>query len=108
MRVAIASKDGISVNLHFGHAKIFWIYEYIDGKPQLVEQRSVNNYCHGQQASQSAMEKILATISDCQLMLSAKIGDGPKAKLAKIGVDSNSEYAYESIKDCLAEVYASV
>lgn len=102
MKIAVASKDGISINLHFGHTRMFWIYENTLGKFTLVEKREVDNYCHGNTGSSSAMVGILEAIKDCDTVFSAKIGDGPISRLKNIGVESNTEYAYESIDEMLA------
>lgn len=101
LRIAVATKDGISTNLNFGHAKSFWVYDVEGGTPKLFEKRDVDHYCHGQHGDQSAMQKILHTINDCQAVFVAKIGDGPTEKLAAIGVEAVDDYAYEAINDSL-------
>ncbi len=103
LKIAIASKDGISVNLHFGHADTFWVYVISEQQALLLEKRNVEKYCHGHTGSKTAMEKILATINDCYAVFSAKIGDGPVEKLAKIGVLSVADYAYEAIEESLLD-----
>lgn len=105
-KVAVATKDGLSVNLHFGHAKEFWIYQCDGDAIKLLERREVDHYCHGQHGDQSAMQKILKTINDCEAVFVAKVGDGPTAKLAKIGVVAVDEFAYEAVEDSLQQ-YAS-
>lgn len=103
IKLAVASKDGISINEHFGHAKRFWIYQLDKTTCQLLEQREVENYCLGNSSSQSAMSMILETIKDCHAVFVAKIGDGPKEKLKKINVESVSWYAYEALKESLMD-----
>ncbi|WP_317929996.1 NifB/NifX family molybdenum-iron cluster-binding protein [Halioxenophilus sp. WMMB6] len=100
-KLAVASKDGVAINLHFGHAKEFWIYGCDDDGCRLLERREVDHYCHGQHGDQSAMQKILATINDCEAVFVAKVGDGPIAKLAKVGVTAIDEYAYEAVDESL-------
>lgn len=100
-KIAVATKDGISVNVHFGHAKMFWVYQLLAGGVQLLEKREVDHYCHGQVGDQSAMQKILASIKDCDVMLCAKIGDGPRQKLENIGVQAVADYAYEAIDEAV-------
>ena len=39
MKLAVASKDGLSINVHFGHAKRFAIYEVSSTACRLVEER---------------------------------------------------------------------
>lgn len=101
IKVAVASKDGIAINLHFGHAKEFWVYQLSPGQCDLLERREVDHYCHGQTGDQSAMQKILKTINDCEAVFVAKIGDGPVEKLAKINVAAVDEYAYLGVDDSL-------
>lgn len=101
MKVAVASKDGISINQHFGHARIFWIFLITPHSCEFIEQRQVDNYCHGQTGDATAMQEILRTIDDCEAVFVAKIGDGPVEKLSNIGVHSVEEYAYLGIRDSL-------
>ncbi len=102
-KIAVASKDGIAINLHFGHAKEFWVYTSNGDGFELIERREVDHYCHGQHGDQTALQKILTTIGDCDAVLVAKIGDGPKDKLAKIGVRAVDEFAYEAVEESLCE-----
>lgn len=102
--VAVASKSGIAIDLHFGHATRFHIYQLDVAEggeilPLLIAEREVDNYCHGQTGNQSAMQKILATINDCDAVFCAKVGDGPIEKLARIGVTAVTEYAYLEITE---------
>jgi predicted Fe-Mo cluster-binding NifX family protein len=101
LKLAIASKDGIAINEHFGHAKQFWIYQVTPEQCLLLEKREVEHYCLGNHASKTAMEKILETIKDCNAVFIVKIGDGPIEKLQAIGVKSVCDYAYEAIEASL-------
>jgi len=96
LKLAVASKDGISINEHFGHAKVFHINSVSENQCLLLEQRQVEHYCHGNSGNQSAMAMILQTISDCH-------GDGPAEKLAAIGVQAISDYAYEAVEASLLD-----
>jgi predicted Fe-Mo cluster-binding NifX family protein len=106
LKVAVASKEGLAVSEHFGHAKQFRVYEVSPGHCRLLEQRVVAHYCQGNRGSSSAMEQILATIQDCQAVLVARIGDGPTEKLAAIGVQAVTDYAYQAIEDALLDYAA--
>lgn len=108
LKVAVATKDGISTNLHFGHAKSFWIYQLSPQGFQLVDRRDVDHYCHGQHGDQSALAKILHTIGDCQAVFVAKIGDGPTEKLRAVGVEAVDNYAYEAIEDALGDYLSRI
>lgn len=100
-KVAVASKDGIAINQHFGHARLFWIFSVTSSSCEFLEQREVDHYCHGQTGDQSAMQKILHTIADCEAVFVAKIGDGPIDKLQAIGIRSIDDYAYLGIRESL-------
>ncbi len=102
-KLAVASKEGISISEHFGHAKLFWIYQVSDASCELIEKRDVEHYCKGHHGSDSAMARILETIKDCHAVFIAKIGEGPADKLATIGVQSVADYAYEAIEPSLQE-----
>ncbi|QBG48232.1 dinitrogenase iron-molybdenum cofactor biosynthesis protein [Verrucomicrobia bacterium S94] len=101
IRAAVATKDGISINLHFGHAKTFWIYELQAGQFTLLEKRDVDHYCQGGSGDSSAMQKILQTLTDCRWVFVARIGDGPIAKLNAIGVEPVDTFAHLGIDEAL-------
>ena len=103
VRLAVASKEGLAISEHFGHAKSFWIYEVAGAECRLLERREVEHYCLGNSANQSAMSGILQTIRDCRAVFVARIGDGPTEKLAAIGVEAVSDYAYEEIEPSLLD-----
>ncbi|WP_150051493.1 MULTISPECIES: NifB/NifX family molybdenum-iron cluster-binding protein [Methylomonas] len=101
LKFAVASKDKIAINEHFGHAKHFHIYSIHDDRCHYLETRDVANYCLGQTADESAMPAILASIKDCHSVFVAKIGDGPTEKVNAIGVQAVAEYAYMAIEESL-------
>lgn len=101
LRIAVASKDGVAINEHFGHAKEFFIYEVSLQHSQLIETREVKHYCLGNHSDKSALQNILTTIADCQAVFVAKIGDGPTEKLAAKGIKAVSDYTWEEITPSL-------
>ena len=103
LKLAVASKEGLAISEHFGHAKQFRIYLVTPASCNFLEQREVAHYCHGQHGDQGAMAAILQTINDCQAVFVAKIGDGPTQKLQAIGVDAVGDYAYEAIEASLLD-----
>lgn len=106
LRVAVASKDGVSISEHFGHAKSFYIYSVSNEGCELIEQRSVKHYCLGGHSDKSAMVDILDTIQDCDAVFVAKIGDGPVAKLKARGIEAVSDYCWEEIAPSLMQYTA--
>ena len=93
LRVAVATKEGRAISEHFGHAKLFYIYDVQADQCQLLEQRHVDHYCLGGHSDKSALAGILETI--------AKVGDGPTEKLAARGIEAVAEYAWEEIEPAL-------
>lgn len=103
MRVAVATKEGVAVSEHFGHAKAFHVYDLTPEACQLVEKREVRHYCLGGHSDKTAMADILETIKDCSAVFVAKIGDGPIEKLAARGITAVAEYAWEEIEPALLD-----
>ncbi|WMJ88824.1 nitrogenase cofactor biosynthesis protein NifB [Anaerocolumna sp. MB42-C2] len=94
-RFAVASKNGSLVDLHFGHAKEFYIYEYKDGEANLLEIRSVDKYCGGNSECQEESDKIermITSVKDCHGVLSMRIGENPKNKLREHGIKVITTY----------------
>jgi predicted Fe-Mo cluster-binding NifX family protein len=106
IRVAVATKEGVMVSEHFGHAKSFNIYELSADSCCLLEQREVRHYCLGGSSDKTAMAEILDTIEDCDAVFVAKVGDGPTEKLAARGITAVSEYAWEEIEPSLQDYAA--
>ena len=95
LRFAVASKSGMLIDEHFGHAKTFYIYEYKDGKPVYIENRNVDNYCKGPEVCDdevNKIENIISTIKDCQGVLALRIGNAPEKKLESRGIKVFTTY----------------
>lgn len=103
LKLAVATKDHIAINEHFGHAKQFSVYSVSETGCELLETREVANYCLGQHADESAMPGILETIKDCYAVFVARIGEGPTAKVHAIGVRAVAEYAYAAVEESLLD-----
>lgn len=95
VRFAVASKSGMLVDLHFGQADEFYIYESDGDQARLVEKRSVPRYCGGAEEcdeDESKMDRILKTVSDCGGVLALRIGYAPSQKLKEQGIRVFSTY----------------
>jgi len=103
LRVAVATKEGLAISEHFGHAKAFHVYELSADACRLLEQRQVRHYCLGGSSDKTAMAEILDTIEDCDAVFVAKIGDGPTEKLAARGITAVADYAWEEIEPSLLD-----
>lgn len=108
LRIAVASKEGLAISEHFGHAKLFHIYDVQKKQCTFVEQRNVDHYCLGGHSDKNALAGILEAVSDCQSVFVAKIGDGPTEKLNNRGIEAVSEYAWEEIEPSLLDYAAKI
>ncbi|MBI2305376.1 MAG: nitrogenase cofactor biosynthesis protein NifB [Chloroflexi bacterium] len=105
MMVAVASGGGGVVNLHFGHAREFLIYQVSEKEIRFLEARNVDNFCHGSAECdnhEDNLEKIVSMLKDCQAVLSSRIGREPAERLAQAGIASYTTYDY--IEKALDEV----
>lgn len=90
IRVAVASRGNGKVNLHFGHAKEFMIYEIQGENLRFVGIRKVQAYCNGTAScgdeKESTLVETIKGIKDCQMVISSGIGEGPREELVAAGV----------------------
>ena len=84
--IAVASSDGIVVNNHFGHAKIFYIYEVFDDKIEFKEIREVTPVCQTGEHDDERLNENAERFADCDYILASKIGDGAAVVLESKGV----------------------
>ncbi len=85
--VAVASKTGVLVDLHFGHATEFYIYETDGVCADFVEKRSVDKFCTGDEdCGEAKIENTIKTISDCSYILVLRIGAWPMQLLEENGI----------------------
>lgn len=105
--VGVASKGDNQINLHFGHADIFRIYEVSEAGVNFVETRLVGHYCQGGYGDEDKREAILRALSDCAACFVARVGDGPRAKLAGAGIEAVSDYPYGAIEESVSAWFAS-
>ncbi|MDR3165736.1 MAG: hypothetical protein LBU13_09170 [Synergistaceae bacterium] len=92
-KTAIASSDMENVNMHFGRCRSFVIAEADDedGSYRLSETRLVTPPCpscgtHGE--PDDAIERIVALLSDCEYVITSRIGRWPDSLLFENGIRS--------------------
>jgi nitrogen fixation protein NifX len=73
-KVAVASRDGIVVNEHFGRASLFYIYEISEGMINPIEVRKITPVCHSGNHDYVLLTKNLRKLADCDYMLVSRIG----------------------------------
>ena len=100
MKIAVGSTDGKSIDLHFGDANRFLIFEIENGNGKICKIREktampINNHQERWVAS-------IDLVDDCKAVLCSKIGNKPIIELIKLGIkpiqldcDVN-----EAVKEC--------
>ena len=90
-RIAVTSKYGKLVDQHFGHAAEFIIYQGDGREFKLLERRAVHKYCSGMEEcgeEEAKRESTIRTLKDCHAVLTMRIGQHAKEKLAEQGTRS--------------------
>lgn len=105
LRVAVATREGLRVDLHFGHADVFSVFDVDAEGPRVVETRRVTE--HALNDDEDPRETIYRMIADCAVLLVAKIGATPQESLAARGVEATNMYAGRNVDEALREFYAA-
>jgi len=90
MLIAVASKDGKTIDQHFGHAERFLIYEVIDGDVVLVDEKRVERYCSFDPDHPLRTHTLQATadvLKGCRAIVCAMMGEAPRQELTRLGVE---------------------
>lgn len=94
VRIAVATRGDGKVNVHFGHAAEFRVYNVSGRETQFLETRHTEAYCSGRTGCISPDDKkkifddTAEMLGDCQIILTAGIGDAPRRKLLERGIIS--------------------
>ena len=103
--VAVATKGDNQINLHFGHADDFAVYEVSGAAVRFVDTRKVEHYCQGGYGDEDKREVILRALADCKALFVAKVGDGPAQRLRDADIAPIGDYAYGAIDASLMDWY---
>ncbi|MDR1454235.1 MAG: hypothetical protein LBJ01_01165 [Tannerella sp.] len=74
-RIAIASSDGDTVNLHFGQATNLLIYEIGEEKVDFIEDRKVELVAGEAAHAEANMEIFVDALRDCSAIFVRRIGE---------------------------------
>jgi nitrogen fixation protein NifB len=88
-KVAVTSKSQRLVDLHYGHAEDFYIYEIDGEKVSLVETRKIKKYCSGSvdcDDSDAVKDAVIKVIGDCDAVLTMRIGYNAQKRLSDHGI----------------------
>ncbi len=105
--VAVCTKGGGRINVHFGHASEFQVYEVDAAGIRFVGHRKVENYCQGGYGDDDRLDVTLAALAGIDAVFVAKIGRCPKQDLAKAGIAAVDAYAYDYFETAIAAWYAA-
>jgi len=104
--VAVTTAGEGTINLHFGNATEFLIYEVGDKALKFVMHRKVENaYCKGPEDCDGSypIEEIKNTLKDIDILLTEKIGGCPQDELNSINLISDDSYALQPIEKSVFE-----
>jgi nitrogen fixation protein NifB len=102
-RIAVTSKDKYLVDVHFGHAEEFHIYEVINNEISFLESRKTKKYCGGTSDCSDSKDEIINTIKDCDAVITKMIGYAPQKKLEDNG--TKAFILFDKVEDALKSVY---
>jgi len=106
--VAVTTGGEGMINLHFGSAKEFLIYEAGDKAIKFVMHRKIaSSYCSGPENcdGNNPIDDIKNTLKDCDILLTEKIGECPMDELRSIGLICDESYALQPIEISVFEAY---
>lgn len=104
--VAVTTAGEGLINMHFGSAAEFLIYEAGDKAIKFVMHRKIaSSYCSGPENcdGNNPIGEIKQTLKDCDILLTEKIGDCPMSELHAIGLIADESYALQPIEKSVFE-----
>lgn len=104
--VAVATKNGVQIDQHFGHADAFNIYRISGQQVIPVEVRQVEHYCQGGYGDEDKRDVILRALADCAAVFVARVGDGPARQLLQAGIQPVDDYPHAGLEAALLDWHA--
>ncbi len=104
LRIAVASRDGTTVNLHFGQTQEFLVFDVTAGGAALIARRDIES--NALSAGEDPRETVCRMLADCKVLLVAKIGPMPAEKLGAAGIDAIDAHAGKPVETALMAVFA--
>jgi nitrogen fixation protein NifB len=106
--MAVATSGQGLINMHFGHAKEFLIYEASPEGVRFISHRKTDLYCSGDSScgdAETALQKTIRALEGCEAVLCSKVGYEPWEMLEQAGIAPNGEHAMEPIEQAVMAVY---
>ncbi len=105
LRIAVASKDDIRIDQHFGHAESFLVYDVTADGVTPLGRREIAAHAEGE--DEDPRQTILRMLADCKVLLVAKIGPNPQEQLAAVGIEASDMLAGKPIETALEMTFAA-
>lgn len=91
LKIAVATSDGVNIDVHFGQAKSFHLFEVAeDGTYHLIEHRRLTSREPGDPIPLHAVDATIEQLSDVDVVLSNRIGPGPTHSLEAEGIRTSA------------------
>jgi nitrogen fixation protein NifB len=106
--MAVATSGQGVINVHFGHAKEFLIYEASPEGVRFISHRKADQYCGGDSTcgdGESTLQLTIRALAGCEAVLCSKVGYEPWEQLEAAGIMPNGEHAMENIEEAVMAVY---
>ncbi|RIZ66530.1 MAG: nitrogenase cofactor biosynthesis protein NifB [Methylococcales bacterium] len=106
--MAVATSGQGLINVHFGHAKEFLIYEASPEGVRFISHRKAEQYCAGDSScgdGESVLQMTIRGLAGCVAVLCSKVGYEPWEMLEAAGITPNGEHAMEPIEEAVMAVY---
>lgn len=90
MLIAVASKDGVEINQHFGHAERFLIYEVEGSNATLKQEMPVERYCSydpDHPLRKHLLDAIADALKGCRAVACSQVGDAPRMEMERLGIE---------------------
>jgi predicted Fe-Mo cluster-binding NifX family protein len=101
--IAISSSDGKTIHQHFGRTKTFFIVSINDNGYKYIETRTIEPCCNHFEHHEHSFDKVLDILSDCEAIVTGKIGNGALEYLTAKGMRIFETVGYAD--DILNEFY---
>jgi nitrogen fixation protein NifB len=106
--MAVATSGQGVINVHFGHAKEFLIYEASPDGVRFISHRKADAYCSGDIScgeTETTLQLTIRALAGCEAVLCSKVGYEPWEMLETAGIMPNGEHAMENIEEAVMAVY---
>ena len=101
VRVAVAGHGNDVINVHFGQADEFTIYDLSTGQASLIETRAVARYYQPGECEADKRQVIVRMLADCRALFAERVGDGPRRLLVQAGIEPVDRYARKPVEASL-------